>query len=441
MSKLARVVIVGRTNVGKSTLFNRLSKGTKSLTLDQEGVTRDVVKNAVAWKGRMFTLADTGGISLRKTNDIIIGKTRQKALRMMDEADLLLFVCDGKIGVLQEDREISKHLHKAGKRVVLLVNKSDVAITQENVHEFDRLGHRTLLTISAQHGTGTSDLLDEIVHALPHKPEKEETKDSKCNVVLLGKPNVGKSSLMNLLLKKDRSIVTDQPGTTREAISEDLTFHQEDLLLTDTAGVRRKRRVNEKLETLMVRSTLHAVEDADVVLLLLDASEARLSDQELKLAFYAFEKQHKALILVFNKQDLTTEDTKQFLAHSLEMYEYFLKKVETISISCESQKNIGKILPLVNKVRQRHAQTIADEELSALFKGFLKKKPLFHKTNKLIVYKAEQVKSSPIAIVLTVNHPEWFGQSQLAFFENLLRRNADLKGVPIRFFTRKKRRN
>lgn len=438
MSSVAHVVIVGRTNVGKSTLFNRLSSDVRSLTLDQEGVTRDVIKDAVSWRDYFFTLADTGGISLRKTNDVILEKTRQKALDMLDSADVLLFVCDGKAGVLPEDREISKHLHKLGKKVVLLINKIDVNLAKEQVYEFDRLGHGTSLTISAQHGIGINDLLDEVVYLLPKQIMAEET-DTKCKVVLLGKPNVGKSSLMNLLLNEERSIVTNQPGTTREAITETIKFHKEDIELVDTAGVRRKRRVNETIETLMVKSTLRAVEDADVILLLLDASDARISDQELKLAFYAFEKQNKALILLFNKQDLVDDIIKEKLEFSLAEYEFLMKKIGSLSISCESGKNIGRILPLVDKIWKRHSQTFDSDELTMLFNHYLEKKPLFHKRTQLKLLNAKQIKSAPITIVLTVNYPEWFGPSQLGFFENLLRRNADLDGVPIKFLTRKKR--
>jgi GTPase len=438
MKKLPRVVIVGRMNVGKSTLFNRLSVNIKSLTLDYKGVTRDFIKDVVSWQGKDFELIDTGGISLRKTDDAILEVVRLKALEIVKSADIVLFVCDAKVGVLPEDREISKFLHTLGAKTIVVVNKIDSSEARENLYEFERLGYKKIIPISAHHGTGIGDLLQMIVDVLSlQEVPRVEKQEPLCRVVLFGKPNVGKSSLMNLLVKHDRSLVTDQPGTTREAIVEKISFCKEDILLTDTAGIRRKRSVREQLENLMVKSSFRALKDADVVVLLVDASDGRLSDQELKLAFYAFE-HHKALIILFNKYDLVDEEITQRLVFNLEPYQHLMKKVEMMNISCKTGKNVGRLLGKVVKLCKRHSQRFSDDELSTLFKEALAKRPLFHKTSPLRVLRVRQIGVSPITLLIIANEPKWFGPSQLTFFENQLRRVADLRGVPIKFIVRKK---
>jgi GTP-binding protein len=436
MALIPKVVIVGRMNVGKSTLFNRLSVDVKSIAFDYAGVTRDIITDEVTWGGKTFELIDTGGISLRKTDDEILEKVRLKALEMVHNSDVVLFVVDATTGVLPEDRELSKMLHKTGKPVIVIANKAEGKAGKEHQYEFERLGYKNLFFVSAQHGLGIGDILDTLVQVLPEKKIIKEEFEPTCRVVLLGKPNVGKSSLMNLLLKKERSIVADVPGTTREAISERITFYQEDMLITDTPGVRRKRSIDEPLESLMVKSTLHAVKDTDIVLLLIDASQGTIADQELKLAFYAFNEQYKSVILLYNKTDLVEGYAQEQLSRDMQFYEHFLKKVVTLNISCKTGKNVGRILPLVKQVWQRYTMTIPKHELIRVLKEALLRTPLFHKTQRLDVHWARQLSSAPMTILLMVNEPQWFGESQLAFFENVLRKNYDLKGVPVRFVVR-----
>jgi GTP-binding protein len=437
---LPKVVIVGRTNVGKSTLFNRLSVDVKSLTLDQEGVTRDVIKDIVSWQGTSFELIDTGGISLKKTQDPILQEARKRALDILENASLILFVCDGKAGMVAEDRDLAKMLHKIGKKVVLVVNKIDVSDVEEQLHEFNQLGFHHTLSISAQHGKGIADLLETIVNEIEGKSGEQEDIEPEYRVVLLGKPNVGKSSLMNLLLKQERSIVADVAGTTREPISEHVHFYKAAIQFTDTPGVRKKRSVTDQLEGMMVKSALGALKDADIVLLLVDATAGRVSDQELKLIFYAFQDQHKALVVLFNKQDITDEYAQETMNFNLESYEYLMKKIERLDISCKTGKNVGRIIPLVEKIWERHSQRFSDDELTVLFKEALMSKPLFRKTQPLMLYGVKQVKTAPITLAIRVNQPSWFGSSQLAFFEGVMRRTYNLKGVPIRFLVRKRRK-
>ena len=436
MKELASVVIVGRTNVGKSSLFNRLATSVKSLTYDYEGITRDFLRDTVCWQGVCFDLIDTGGISFKKSEDTLMEQTRKVALNMLEAADLLIFVVDGSVGVLAEDREIARMLHKTGKPVILVVNKIDVKLAQENIFEFERLGFGQPQAVSCQHATGIGDLLEITVAKLPIKVETVVETKPKCKVVLLGKPNVGKSSLLNLLLQEERAIVSQVPGTTREALTGRIAFHQEDIQVTDTPGIRKKRAVNEPVESLMVKSSLRALEDADIVLLLVDSSEGQLSDQELKLAFYAFSELHKSLIILFNKQDLVDESLKKYLDYQLAPYKQLMEKVERLDISCKTGKNIGKIIPLVSEVWQRSTQQLTAADLTILFQEALTRKPLYHKTQLLKVFRVRQVKEAPITLLMIVNMPVWFGTSQLSFFDNIMRKTYSLKGVAVKFITR-----
>lgn len=430
---LPKVVIVGRMNVGKSTLFNRLSEKVKSITLDYEGVTRDFISDTVHWQDRTFQLIDTGGISLRKTADPIAEEARKRVIDLLDSADLILFVCDGAVGLLNEDREIAKLLHKIGKPVAVLINKADTKMSQEHLYEFDSLGFKPIIPISAAHGTGTEDLLEYMMTVLPSKYIEDEPEKLEPKVVILGKPNVGKSSLINLLLGQERALVADMPGTTREAITEKIRFYSEDIQVTDTPGIRRKRGVTEPLETLMVKSSFHALDKANIVLLMVDASEGHIADQELKLAFYAFEHKYRALIILFNKNDLADERQKELLKNDLDRYKHVMKKVEQLTISCKDGKNIGRVLPLIKKVWARHCQEFSSSELTMLFQEGIRRRPIFKSEQELFVLQAKQVKTAPITIALKVNIPQWFEQNHLSYFEQLMRKKYDLKGVPIRF--------
>lgn len=435
--KIPRVVIVGRMNVGKSTLFNRLSVNAKSMTFDYEGVTRDVIKDVISWKDYTFELVDTGGISLKKSPDEIQEQVRQRAIGMMEQADLLLFVCDGTVGLTPEDRDIAQTCRRLNKKIILVINKADSGESQEHEYEFLKTGIKPAISISAIHGTGISDLLDAICNGLPAPTGANlPSEESNSKIVILGKPNVGKSSLMNLLVQEERAIVSPVAGTTREAIAEKITFYHQDILLTDTPGIRRKRKIDETLETMMVKSAFRAVDEADVVLLLIDASEHAIADQELKLAFYVFE-HHKSLILLFNKDDISTPDAQQDMDRSLSVYDYFLKKVPHLAISCKTGKNVGKVLPLIKQVYERANQTFNDDELTMLFKEALRKKPLYHQQMVIHVKRVKQIATNPVTIVLISETPDWFGPSQLGFFDNIMRARYDLLGVPVKFLTRR----
>ncbi|MGC2310513.1 MAG: ribosome biogenesis GTPase Der [Candidatus Babeliaceae bacterium] len=435
--KMNTVVIVGRMNVGKSTLFNRLAPHRKSITLDYPGVTRDVIKDTVSWADTTFELIDTGGINVRKTHDELFAKVREKALAMIENAEVVLLVVDGTAGVVTEDLEIARLLHKMHKKVIVVVNKADAyKAVEEHRYEFEQLPHKPIIFLSAEHGTGINELLDAIIALLPHHtqhiPEKIDYK-----VAFIGRPNVGKSSLLNALLQEERSIVSAIAGTTREAVAERIAFYKDHIELIDTPGVRRKRSVTEELESLMVKSSFAQIKDADIVVLLLDVTEAVLANQELKLAFYGFTDHYKGLIILLNKTDLMTEALKTELDRSFDYYKQILAKIPVLSISCKTGKNIGRVLPLIKEVWERYSQKFSDEEINRVVISALQKKPLFHIQEYLRLYRAFQLSTAPITIGMEVNEPDWFGPSQLGFFENVLRKHFDLKGVPIKFVVRK----
>lgn len=429
------VAIVGRMNVGKSTLFNRLSTSVKSLTLDYAGVTRDIMRDTIQWNERTFELIDTGGISLKKAKDIITEKVRQQALDIVAKADIVLLVIDGSIGLTREDNDIAMYIRKQNKQVILVVNKSDKKSTADHSADAYALGYKNIVFISAEHGKGISDLLDIIIDFLPAKANKQE--DTSYRVMLLGRPNVGKSSLMNALLNYERSIVADIPGTTREAITESVKFYKEHIAITDTPGIRRRKTIKTEIETMMVHSAFEALKDSDIILLLLDATEGGFVDQDLKLAFYGFSDQYKSLIILINKWDLATEEHRKEIESNFELYQHLIKKVPVLKISCKDGKNIGQVLPLIQKVWQDTNHQWEHGELNALFLPQLAKRPLMHTGYQLKVFKAYQVRKAPITICLEVNHPEWFGPSELGFFENLIRKAYKLPGVPLKFITKK----
>lgn len=438
MKQGSKVVIIGRTNVGKSTLFNRLSTSVKSMALDYEGVTRDFIFDQVQWKDATFELIDTGGIDFKKGLDFLTESIRERAITVLQSADVILFVCDGVVGVTTEDTLLARFVHKLGKPAILVINKADAKQASEQAPEFYRLGFEHVAQISAQHGLGVAELLDEVIEMLPDS-NVDRTEKPEYKVVLIGKPNVGKSSLMNLLVDKDRSLVSDIPGTTREAISDSIHFYKETIKVTDTAGIRRKSAIEEgDIEQLMVKSSFTAVKDADIVLLLIDGHEAQLAQQELKLLGYALD-ENKAIIIIRNKQDLIDGGVQEQWKFETSPYEYLLKKVEVLTISCKTGYNVGKIMPLVKEVWERFNMRFSATELTVLFKEALDRTPLYHAQQRLKLFSAKQIATRPPLIRLNVNEPLWFGDSQKSFFENILRKQYDLKSVPVVFAVRKMR--
>ncbi len=436
MKKMPKIVIVGRMNVGKSTLFNRLAPNARSMILNYEGVTRDEIIDTVSWKDSIFELIDTGGVATIVREDPLLETVRQRVWSIIDEAAVVVFLVDGAAGVMLEDEEVSRELRKRHKQVILVVNKEDTRAAQEQFFEFASLYHDQMLLLSAQHGTGIVDLLDAIITYIPNDASSELPEKPECRVAFIGRPNVGKSSLLNLLLEDERALVSDIPGTTREPITGAVRFYQETIQLTDTPGIRRQRAIDEELEELMVKSSFAAVRGAAIVLLLLDGSQGVFVDQELKLAFYAFTELHKSLIILVNKSDCMDESAKASLESSFDCYRHLLDRVTVLYISCKTGKNVGRVIPLIQEVWARTIQNLPQDELVLTLIEAFRKTPIIRCQQKLQISKVQQVTTAPITIALRTNFPNWFEDSQLRFAENVLRKKFDLVSVPVKFIVR-----
>lgn len=434
MTKYSKVVVVGRTNVGKSTLFNRLVGQKKSLVFDREGVTRDHISAPLQWEGVTFELVDTGGMIMHQGQDEISRLMRERLNLLLDEAALIVFVVDAKVGLVAADREIARILHATKKPVVVLVNKcDDSAQALVETGEFYALGFEKVMPVSAIHGQGISDLLNYMVTKV--RPASVMPEESAYRMVLLGKPNVGKSSLLNLLLREERSIVSDVPGTTREAIHDRLMFHQQAIDIVDTAGVRRQKKVDDSLEELMVKSSLQAVRDADIVLIMVDASEKRLLDQELKLLFYAYE-QKKGVVLIFNKCDLLDDIGRDELEYNISEYEFILKKIPVIYISCVSKKNLGRVMQVVDEVWKRMKQVFDPADVEEYMRESLFHRPMYAKNELIRVWRVRPVPARVPTFTVHVADVSVVGESHLGHLENLLRKHYDLKGCPVNLILR-----
>ena len=435
-------MIVGRTNVGKSTLFNRIADNIKSITLNEEGVTRDCISDTVEWGGVEFELIDTGGISVVESKKEIERQVQRKVLSMLDEALAVIFVCDFQVGITDEDKQIARVLLKKKKLPIFLaVNKADTLNVDVEIYKFERLGIKNMFPVSAQHARGVGDLLDAVVETikLNHK-DKATVEAPSFRATIIGKPNAGKSSLMNLIAKQDFSIVSSQEGTTREALRKTIGFNKDAFELIDTAGIRRQSGVDSNIENLMVKNSLAAVRNSHLVILMINVEEPYLTSQDLKLADYVF-REGASLVILFNKVDLLNEETKAKLDHSLLEYQYLLKKIETMNVSCKDNKNIGKVLPLVYKVWQRSLQRMSDEWLTGFFLDELNKKPIYKNGIRMTLFSARQVCASPIRIEIVVKHKNLCTDHHLSFFENLLRKEKNFKSVPIFFYVNQKSKN
>lgn len=432
MSLMHKVLLVGRTNVGKSSLFNRIAPKVKSLAFDQEGVTRDMVTDFIEWNNQKFELVDTGGIDLSKSADEMTTAVTQRVQQALEQASAFLLVVDCKTGVTDADIKIARLLHAYNKPTIVLVNKVDSKHQEDMVHDFYQLGFEDIFGVSALHGRTVADALDRIVEVIKTVPlqEKVISETPEFRVALLGRPNAGKSSLMNQLLRQDFSIVSPIAGTTREALRKRMAFNKTVLELIDTAGVRKKSSVDSELEEMMVTNSLQAAKRAHVILLVMDVAEPEVTAQELKLLSYALEN-GSAVIVLFNKVDLLDDHAKQQFDMSLEQYKHLLNKVETLNISCLTGKNIGKILPLVQEVWERFQLRLTDRYLSDLFIDAISKKPLFKNQSQIYVHKAKQIGYAPMRIELIVRNAVIFEDNHKAFFENVLRKAQNLKSVPV----------
>ena len=433
------VAVVGRPNVGKSTLVNRLAVSREAIVHESRGVTRDRSYHTTDWNGREFVLIDTGGIESVKSKDVFAPRIREQAIAAVDEADVIIFVVDGTTGVTDEDEEVARVLRKTEKPVFLCVNKLDNPEREEAVWDFWALGVGEPRAISAGHGHGTGDLLDDIVAEFPPADEEEpEEEDDALNVAIIGRPNVGKSSLANRLANKNRSIVSDVAGTTRDAIDSLIEWKGQRFRLVDTAGMRKKTQVHEDVEYYSLVRGLQAMDRADVALLVVDASVG-VTEQDQKLVGMAVDR-GCALVLLINKWDLvTTEEQRKDVADSIAARMTFAPWAPTINVSALTGRAVDKVLEAVVRVAANHAGQISTPKLNTLLTQIRESgHTVTSGRRRLKVNYGAQTGTKPPVFTFWCNAPDLIDDNYERFLENRLRENFELEGTPIRLKFRKK---
>ena len=424
------VSIVGRPNVGKSTIFNRLIGSQKAIVDDQYGVTRDRHYGESVWNGRHFSVIDTGGY-LPDETDVLVAGVREQVHIAIEESDVILFVVDTKGGITSLDDSVARLLREQDKPVLLVPNKADNDERTFNAAEFYALGFKELYPISAINGRGTGDLLDEVVKNLPEESNEQEPDFPKLAVV--GRPNVGKSSFVNALLNDERSIVTDIPGTTRDAINSKLKHDGKEYILVDTAGLRKKRKVKENVEFYSTVRTDRAIKECDIAILMIDAM--RGFEAQDKHIIQQAENYNKGIIIVLNKWDLVPKkdanihkEFEEYVYSRIPMMEY----VPIVSASSLSGQRIHRVLDIADRVIEERERTISTSQLNDFIKRIIKENPLPTRRGVPLKIKyATQVKSKPPVFVFFMNIPEDLPSNDRRYIEKSIRKEYGFEGVPI----------
>ena len=432
------VAIIGKPNVGKSTFFNYIIGKRLSIVEDMPGVTRDRVYGEANWRGRSFTLIDTGGIE-PKSDDIILTQMKSQADIAISIADVIIFLTDIKQGVTAADQEIALMLKKSKKPVVLVCNKSDnFGKVQDDIYEFYNLGLGDPYPVSSTNALGIGDVLDAIYEEFPVKDENEED-DEIINVAVIGKPNVGKSSLVNRILGENRVIVSNIAGTTRDAIDSYFENDKGKYNFIDTAGIRRKSKVSESIEKFSVMRSLLAIERADVCLLLIDAQEG-VTDQDAKIAGEAHEA-GKGVIIVVNKWDTIEKTTGTLENYKKEVYNKlgYLTYAPMLFISAETGQRVDKLFELINKVASNNSMRVSTSMLNEVInEAIAVVQPPTDKGRRLKILYATQASTKPPTFVIFVNSKQLFHFSYERYLVNQIRTNFGLEGTPIRVISREK---
>jgi GTP-binding protein len=431
------VAIVGRPNVGKSTIFNRLIGERLAIVQDQPGVTRDRIYGSTEWNGLSFNVIDTGGIEIQD-DDTLMKSIKAQAELAIDEADCIIFVVDAKSGLTPSDQDVADLLYRSNKPVVLAVNKVDNIKQQENTFEFYSLGFADVIGISGTHGTGMGDLLDAVVAKLP-PDDSEEYDDDVIKIALIGRPNVGKSSLVNAILGEERVIVSPIAGTTRDAIDTPFERDGRRYVLIDTAGIRKRGKIYEQTEKYSVMRAMKAIERSDVVLVVLNAEEG-IVEQDKHIAGYAHEA-GKACIFVVNKWDIPEKDDKTLHQFERKIRDHFqfMDYAPALFVSAKTKQRLNRILPLVEHVADQHAMRVVTHVLNEIIQDAVATNaPPSDKGRRLRIQYATQVGVKPPTFMLFVNDPDLMHFSYERYIENKLRAAFQFEGTPIRIFTRKK---
>jgi GTP-binding protein len=435
------VAVVGRPNVGKSTLFNALAGKNISIVKDTPGVTRDRLYRDVEWLNHTFTLVDTGGIE-PDSRDVILSQMREQAQIAIDTADVILFMVDAKQGVTDADAKVADMLRRSGKPVILTVNKVDnFGRDMLDVYEFYNLGIGDPHPISAANQMGIGDLLEEIVSHFKDLPEVEEDDDS-LKVAIIGKPNVGKSSIINKLIGENRLIVSDVAGTTRDAIDTEVVYHGRKYTFIDTAGLRRKNKIKEELEEFMILRTVTAVERADVAIVVINAEEG-VTEQDAKIAGIAHER-GKAVIIAVNKWDLIEKDNKSVgdFTKKVRQTLSFMPYAEILFVSAQTGQRLTKLYDLIDVVSENHAMRVATGVLNEILtQALVMQQPPSDKGRMLKVFYITQVAVKPPTFVIFVNDKKLMHFSYTRYIENQIREAFGFKGTPLRFIVRERGEN
>ena len=429
------VAIVGRANVGKSTIFNRIVGQRISIVEDTPGVTRDRIYADASWLTRDFKIIDTGGIELE--NASFTAQIKMQAEIAIEEADLIVFVVNGREGVTKEDLFVARLLQKSRKPIVLAVNKIDDQKFKDNIYDFYSLGIGDPIAVSGSHGIGIGDVLDEIIHQLPAVDEKKE--DDVIRFSVIGRPNVGKSSLTNAILGEERVIVSDIEGTTRDAIDTPFEKDGQKYCVVDTAGMRKKGKIYENVEKYSVLRALSAVEKSDVVLMVIDGNQG-IIEQDKHVAGYAHEA-GKAVILVVNKWDLIEKDSKTMKKMESQIREQFkyLDYAPIIFVSAKDKKRVHLLLPMIQEVYANSQKRVATSVLNDVLIDAQTMNPTTtFNGGRLKIYYANQVSVCPPTFVLFTNDPQYLHFSYKRYLENRLRDAFGFEGTPIHILCRKR---
>lgn len=428
---MSLVAIVGRPNVGKSTLFNRLTEERHAIVHDEPGVTRDRLFGDVEWNGQTFDLVDTGGFVPRSA-ERFEAAIREQVELTLEEADVILFVVDVETGITDLDQEIGRMLRKAEQPVFVVVNKADNPERALAAAEFYALGFEEVFPLSSINGTGTGDFLDAVVDVLSEGVEQNE-EDVAPRVAFIGRPNVGKSSLVNRLLGHTRSIVTEEPGTTRDATDDRLEYRGREVVLVDTAGLRRKARVRENIEFYAALRTERAIQSCDVAVLLVDA-ERGLEAQDLKVIREA-EKMKKGLVLAVNKWDLIPDKDTNMVREIDAVFRYrlgLMDHVPILFISALTGQRVERVLDVALRIHDERARRIPTAQLNEVAKkAVAAHHPPSHRGRQVKINYATQVRDSPPVFAFFCNHPDGVSESYRRYLENKLREAFGFEGVPL----------
>ena len=433
------VAVVGRPNVGKSTLFNALAGSRISIVKDTPGITRDRIYADVTWLNYSFTLIDTGGIE-PDSKDIILSQMREQAQIAIDTADVILFMVDVKQGLVDADAKVADMLRRSKKPIILVVNKVDsYEKMMLDVYEFYNLGIGEPMAISAANRQGIGEVLDEVVSHFADDTA-EDVEDERPRIAIVGKPNVGKSSLINKLLGENRLIVSDIAGTTRDAVDAEVTYNGKEYIFIDTAGLRRKNKIKEELEQYMIVRTVSAVERADIVILLIDALEG-VTEQDAKIAGIAHER-GKGIIIAVNKWDALEKDDKTIYRFTEKVRQIlsFMPYAEITFISAKTGQRIGKLYELIDMVEQNQSMRVATGVLNEIMaEAVALQQPPSDKGKRLRLYYITQVAVKPPTFVIFVNDKQLMHFSYTRYIENKIRDTFDFKGTPLHFIIRERK--